>query len=530
MVGGVAVVSGLSGVLDIAQYTINVCSLIGLGVAIASSLFTVSRYREELAHGLDTRAALGRAMATSGRMVCFSGVAVGTGLAGLLFFKGSYLWAMGLGGAIVVGLAVIFALTFLPALLAVLGRRINAGRIPRLRLGPAEGFWHRTAMSVMRRPLLVLIPTLSALLLMGVPFLHLRMAAADARVRETRAIEARHGYETLREAAISRAGRQPRVDRGGVPRGADRHCRTRQGPVGPLAAAPPHRPRHKVEPRRPARGGNEGPGCPAVARSAICPAGGAEGPRFISQPTTRSRWFRSPPMGHPGADARAVVRAVRAERWVGDGEIWVKPDGQRPRFDGLHPFAHPRSDRLRDGGHLPDPVSHAGIGGAPDQSGPDEPGLDQRVASARLVWIFQDGHLFVREPRRSSLRSRCCCLCADLRLVDGLRGPDALAHQGEPTIGPATLSPARSRCGPREDCRAHRPARRRSWWRSSARSRSRAWCLIQARGSGNGVGGRARRHLPVRVLMVPATMRLFGDLNWWAPKWMLGLRKSLGAG
>src|SRR5581483_11236432 len=117
VVGGVAVVLGLSDALDIAQYTINVCSLIGLGVAIDYSLFTVSRYREELASGRDHRAALGRAMATAGRMVGFSGVAVGTGLAGLLFFKGSYLWAMGLGGAIVVALAVLFALTFLPALL-----------------------------------------------------------------------------------------------------------------------------------------------------------------------------------------------------------------------------------------------------------------------------------------------------------------------------------------------------------------------------------------------------------------------------
>jgi putative drug exporter of the RND superfamily len=85
--GGIAIVLALSHVTDIAQYTINVCSLIGLGVAIDYSLFTVSRYREELAHGKPYEEALRRAVATAGRVVVFSGIAVGTGLAGLLFSK-----------------------------------------------------------------------------------------------------------------------------------------------------------------------------------------------------------------------------------------------------------------------------------------------------------------------------------------------------------------------------------------------------------------------------------------------------------
>src|SRR5208282_6779670 len=109
---------------EIAQYTINVCSLIGLGVAIDYSLFTVSRYREELAAGHDYPEALARALEGAGRVVCFSGLAVGTGLVGLMFFGGSFLWAMGIGGTVVVLLAIVFALTFLPALLAVLGPRI----------------------------------------------------------------------------------------------------------------------------------------------------------------------------------------------------------------------------------------------------------------------------------------------------------------------------------------------------------------------------------------------------------------------
>ena len=177
VVGGIAIVTALSRVTEIAQYTINVCSLIGTGIAIDYSLFIVSRYREELAAGRSLRDALTRAMSTAGRVVGFSGVAVATGLAGLLFFEGSYLFAMGIGGIIVVALGVAFALTFLPALLAVLGPRIEAGRLPRR--GPRQvGLWQRTAVRVMRRPLLFLHPTLALLLTMGAPFLHIALAAA----------------------------------------------------------------------------------------------------------------------------------------------------------------------------------------------------------------------------------------------------------------------------------------------------------------------------------------------------------------
>src|SRR5690606_18671736 len=105
VLGGIAIVFGLSHVADISQYTINVCSLIGLGVAIDYSLFTVARYREELSLGYDYREALVRAVDHAGRVVAFSALAVGSGLAGLLFFDGSYLMTMGVGGTIVVALA-----------------------------------------------------------------------------------------------------------------------------------------------------------------------------------------------------------------------------------------------------------------------------------------------------------------------------------------------------------------------------------------------------------------------------------------
>lgn len=198
VVGGVAVVMTLSRVMDIAEYTVNICSLIGLGVAIDYSLFTVSRYREELAHGHDYPTALVRALDGAGRVVCFSGLVLGTGLAGLLFFKGSFLFAMGIGGLVVVLLAMIFALTFLPALLAVLGPRIHAGKLPISRFGPSDGFWRRAATWVMRSPVAVLVPTLALLVTMGSPFLRLEMSEADVRVLPD-GTEARRGYEALRQ-------------------------------------------------------------------------------------------------------------------------------------------------------------------------------------------------------------------------------------------------------------------------------------------------------------------------------------------
>jgi len=191
------VVLGLSQVMDMAEYTINVCTLIGLGVAIDYSLFIVTRYREELAAGHDYPEALARALERAGRVVCFSGLVLEVGLCGLLFFKGSFLFAMGVGGTAVVALSIVFALTFLPALLAVLGPRIHAGALPISRFGPSEGFWQRAALWVMARPISVLVPTLALLALMGSPFLRLEMTEADVRVLNVD-VEARKGYEILK--------------------------------------------------------------------------------------------------------------------------------------------------------------------------------------------------------------------------------------------------------------------------------------------------------------------------------------------
>ena len=202
-VGGLAVMSGVAGmyllthVTNVSVYAQNVVTLIGLGVAIDYSLFVTSRFREELRRTGDTKEALGVAMATSGRAITFSGMTVAIGLSGMLFYQGTFLSSMGISGAIVVASAVFYGLTFLPALLAILGTKLEAGKVPFLQPDASgRGFWHTIATSVMRRPFLVLIPTVAVILLAGSPFLHLRLASSDVSTLPAHE-ESRAAYDKL---------------------------------------------------------------------------------------------------------------------------------------------------------------------------------------------------------------------------------------------------------------------------------------------------------------------------------------------
>jgi RND superfamily putative drug exporter len=204
-VGGVAVVGGLAAVgllarfTDVSTYATNIVTLIGLGVAIDYSLFIVNRFREELAAGRSTEQALIAGMRTSGRAVAFSGITVAIGLSAMLFFQGSFLASMGFAGAIVVAIAVLYALTFLASLLAILGPRVNRWRVPLPRRASAgRGLWHGLAVRVMRRPLLVLLPIVALLLLTASPFLQIKIANGDVGMLPPN-VESRRGYDQLQQ-------------------------------------------------------------------------------------------------------------------------------------------------------------------------------------------------------------------------------------------------------------------------------------------------------------------------------------------
>ena len=203
-VGVLAIVGGVGGTLflarftDVSQYAINVVTLIGLGVAIDYSLFIVNRFRDELAAGASREDAIAKAMSTAGRAITFSGITVAVGLSAMLFFQGTFLASMGAAGAIVVAVAVVYGLTFLPALLSLLGPRVDRWSLPFLgRRKPAgTGAWHSMAMWVMRRPWVVLVPALAILLVAGTPFLQLRLANGDVDQLPPNN-EARQGYDIL---------------------------------------------------------------------------------------------------------------------------------------------------------------------------------------------------------------------------------------------------------------------------------------------------------------------------------------------
>jgi len=203
LAGGASVVVGLALLWLFGQqvgfsiFALNVVTLVGLGLGADYSLILVSRFREELAAGRSTEEAVPRTVATAGKAVVFSGAAVLTGLASLMVFEFMMLRSIGAGGALVVLIAVAAATTFVPALLAVLGPRVNKWRVWRPRVGPRNG-WARLARAVMRRPLPIFLSVSAFLVVLGLPFLHVRLNAPDARVL-TPDSPSRVAYEFLRD-------------------------------------------------------------------------------------------------------------------------------------------------------------------------------------------------------------------------------------------------------------------------------------------------------------------------------------------
>jgi RND superfamily putative drug exporter len=187
IVGTLLLLRLLGDLTDVSIYALNLTTALGLGLAIDYSLFIVSRYREELRAGREPAAALLQTMATAGRTVLFSAATVAVSLLALLVFPLYFLRLFGYAGIAVVVLAAVGALVVLPALLAVLGRRVDRLRLPiRRRRGArpsaAGGFWHRLATAVMRRPLPVATAVVAFLLLLGTPFLGVRFGLPDDRV------------------------------------------------------------------------------------------------------------------------------------------------------------------------------------------------------------------------------------------------------------------------------------------------------------------------------------------------------------
>ncbi|HYH92359.1 MAG TPA: MMPL family transporter [Candidatus Saccharimonadales bacterium] len=214
LVAGLAIPSSLALIYVVAQYVemsifvLNIATMLGLALAIDYSLFIVSRFREELRRGRTVGEAVERAVATSGKAVAFSGVAVAIGLSGLLLFEAPAIRSIGISGALVVISSVVFALTFLPAVLGMLGHRVNSlsirGLFGRFRRNPVsdamdparDSRWERVAHGVMRHPIRVLVPTLAVLLIAGTPFLRIEQGVPGAEIYPE-GVESRDAYVAL---------------------------------------------------------------------------------------------------------------------------------------------------------------------------------------------------------------------------------------------------------------------------------------------------------------------------------------------
>ncbi|MBE3000042.1 MMPL family transporter [Nocardiopsis sp. HNM0947] len=210
VLGSLTLLRTLAMVTEVSVFSVNVITMLGLGLAVDHSLLVVARFREELARSPrgGTAEAVRTTLSTAGRTVAFSGTTVAAALCGLLLFPQMFLRSVGLGGICAVLFTMAGALVVLPALLAVLGRRIEALSLPwRPRLivprhrRPRPGFWRRVARAVNRRPVLAALLVTAVLAALTLPFAGVRFGSVDHRALPEDA-ESRAVAEEVQESAL----------------------------------------------------------------------------------------------------------------------------------------------------------------------------------------------------------------------------------------------------------------------------------------------------------------------------------------
>ena len=192
VLGALALVRLITNFGEVSIFSINVISLLGMGLAIDYALFVISRFREELAELPEddpdaSKKAMRTTLATAGRTVLFSGFTVAAAMSALLVFPQNFLKSLGYGGMAATLIGVVTALTILPAVLVLLGRRIDKGRMPWRKDKPVttdteHGAWARLAHAVMKRPVVVMVAIVGLLLLVASPFLGVKWGSVDYRV------------------------------------------------------------------------------------------------------------------------------------------------------------------------------------------------------------------------------------------------------------------------------------------------------------------------------------------------------------
>ena len=534
LVGALSMAGAIGGTLLMARYTSvsvyapNIVTMIGLGVAIDYSLFIVSRFREEI-RGHPGPEALARTMATAGRAILFSGLTVAIGLLGMVFLGLGNIGSIGWAGTVVVSLAVLYALTLLPALLAVIGPRVNSLRLPFIhpeRSRKGRGLWHRVAVVVMTHPWPVFLSVSALLLVLGLPFLHLRVGSGDVNALPPEAVS-RRGDEALREhfpggdsnrvlvvvrypagspLTAERIGglydlsrwlaKRPNVVR--VESLVDLDPRVTREQYQQLATAPPE--------MRP-------PGVQQLLRQTV---GGRLALLVVATPLKPS-----------SAEARALVEEIRASHPAIGGEVLVT--GQTafdldiislvtrhaPLTVGLVMLAtYVVLFLLLGSVLLPLKAVIMNL-------------LSISASYGALVWIFQEGHLsgwlnFTPGPIQTATPLIMFCFVFGLSmdyevlLLSRVREEYERGGNTAHAVAEALESTGRLITGA--------AAIMAAVFFGFATARS---VIIQAVGIGIGLAVVIDATI-VRALLVPATMRLMGRWNWWAPAPLASLHRRLG--
>jgi RND superfamily putative drug exporter len=199
VLGTFALLAILGSVTDVSVFSINLTTALGLGLAIDYALLMVSRFREEIEDGHDTVEAVVRTVRSAGRAIVFSALTVAVALGVLMVFPLFFLRSFAYAGVGVVVVAMVSAIVVLPALLAVLGRRINSLKLPWVKRSPssASPFWGKVASVALRRPVLAGAPVVILLVAAAIPLFGVQFGTPDDRVLTT-ASETRRVGDVLR--------------------------------------------------------------------------------------------------------------------------------------------------------------------------------------------------------------------------------------------------------------------------------------------------------------------------------------------
>ncbi|MFK4145275.1 MMPL family transporter [Streptomyces sp. NPDC004065] len=505
-IGGTLLVLDLLGsVTDVSVFALNLTTALGLGLGIDYGLLVVSRFREELAAGRPPREAARRTVGTAGHTIFFSAATVCAALATLLVFPPYFLRSFAYAGIAVVAVAALAATTVLPALLTLLGRRVNAWAVPwrrGARAGSASRFWAGLARVVVRRPLMAALPVLGLLAVLALPFAHAGFATPDDRTLPPTA-SSRQAGDLVREEFDARNAGALTVFTTSTRPGAARNYAPGLSALPGVAEV--------VGPTGVWRDGHR-----VAAPGGAAPGGAAGGP-VPAAAGGPALWTVVPSVDPQSRAAQSLVHAIRRTPTPADTAIHVggpsavlvdAKDTIARRLPlalslmavstFLLLFRFSRSVVL--------PLKAIALNG-----------LGLAAVLGSLVWVFQSGHLrsllgFTPGPLSTTMPILLFCIVFGLSVdyeVFVLARIKEAHEAGQGTADSIVTGLARTG-GIVSTAGALLALTLLSFGSSRV-------ALLQFFGIGAGFGVLLDATL-VRGVLVPALMRLAGGLNWWAPR------------